>query len=125
MEGGLIFQTKDGGSTWEVQLGDPQSSDREYRDLQFLGPSLGWAVQSTGVGDHKLLRLEGKEWKDVGTVAQHRGNYRFVSSQVGFVTSRAGISRTEDGGRHWQPIHPCQMTVEVNGLSRNLACEFA
>jgi photosystem II stability/assembly factor-like uncharacterized protein len=125
MEGGVILHTANAGATWEVQLGDSQSSDRAYRDLQFLGPTLGWAVQPTGVGDHKLLRLEGKDWKDVGTVAQHRGDYRFTSAQVGFVTSHAGISRTQDGGRHWQPVHTCQITAEVNGLSRKLTCEFA
>src|SRR5207253_945487 len=115
MAGGVILHTPDSGATWDVQLGDPQSSDRSYHDLRFLGP-LVWAVQSTGGGDHKLLRLDGKEWKDVGTVAQHRGDYRFVSSLVGFVTSR-GILRTKDGGRHWQQVHPCKMTVEINGLS--------
>jgi len=97
MAGGVILHTSNAGATWEVQLGDPQSSDRAYGDLRFLGP-LGWAVQSTGIGDHKLLRLDGKEWKDAGTVAQHRGDYHFISAQVGFVTSRAGISRTQDGG---------------------------
>src|SRR6266542_1230713 len=104
MEGGVILHTADAGATWQVQLGDPQSSDRAYHDLRFVGPTL-FAVQNTGTGDHKLLRLEGKEWKDAGTVAQHRGDYRFVSAQVGFVTSRAGISRTQDGGRHWEPVH--------------------
>ena len=125
VQGGVILHTADGGTNWEVQLGDPASSDRAYHDLRFLGPTLGWAVQNTGVGDHKLLRTDGKEWKDVGTVAQHRGDYRFTSAQVGFVTSRAGILRTQDGGRSWQPVYRCQMTAEVNGLSRNLMCEFA
>ncbi len=124
MQGGVILHTANGGASWEVQLGDPQSSDRAYHDLQFLGPTLGWAVQSTGVGDHKLLRMDGKDWKDAGTVAQHRGDYRFTSAEAGFVTSR-GILRTQDGGRHWQPVYPCQMTAEVKGLSRNLTCEFA
>jgi len=125
MKGGVIFHTADAGANWELQLGDPQSSDRSYRDLQFLGGTPGWAVQSTGVGDHKLLRLDGKEWKEAGTVAQHRGDYRFISAEVGFVTSSRGIMRTDDGGRQWKAVHPCQMTVEVNGLSRNLTCEFA
>jgi photosystem II stability/assembly factor-like uncharacterized protein len=126
MEGGVILHTKDAGANWEVQLGDPQSSDRAYRDLQFRGPSLGWAVQSTGVGDHKLLRTtDGKDWKDAGTVAQHRGDYRFTSAETGFVTTSAGILRTKDGGRKWQPVYQCQMKVEVQGLARNLKCEFA
>ena len=44
MKGGVIFHTADAGANWEVQLGDPQSSDRSYRDLQFLGAAPGWAV---------------------------------------------------------------------------------
>ena len=42
MQGGVILHTKDAGANWEVQLGDPQSSDRAYSDLRFRGPSLGW-----------------------------------------------------------------------------------
>jgi photosystem II stability/assembly factor-like uncharacterized protein len=125
VEGGVILHTADAGATWQNQLGDPQSSDRAYHDLRAVGPSLVWAVQSTGVGDHKLLRLEGKDWKEVGTVPQHRGDYRFTSAQVGFATTREGIMRTQDGGRKWQSVYPCRMTAEVNGLSRNLTCEFA
>jgi photosystem II stability/assembly factor-like uncharacterized protein len=125
MQGGVILHTADAGANWEVQLGDPQSSDRAYHDFRFASPTLGWAVQNTGVGDHKLLHLDGKEWKDVGTVAQHRGDYRFVSEKVGFETTRAGIMRTQDGGRRWQQVYPCQMKAEVNGLTRNLTCEFA
>ena len=124
MQGGVVLHTTNGGANWEVQLGDLQSSDRAYHDLRFLGPTIGWAVQNTGAGDHKLLRLDGKEWKDAGTVAQHRGDYRFTSAQAGFVTSRA-ILRTQDGGRRWQPVHGCEMTAEVKGLTRKLPWEFA
>jgi len=34
MEGGMILHTADAGANWEVQLGDPQSSDRAYHDCQ-------------------------------------------------------------------------------------------
>jgi photosystem II stability/assembly factor-like uncharacterized protein len=125
IEGGVILHTSDAGANWHVQLGDPQSSDRAYRDFRFASPTLGWAVQSTGVGDHKLLHLDGKEWKDVGTVGQHRGDYRFISERVGFMTTGQGIMRTQDGGRQWKQVYPCQMKAEVNGLSHNLKCEFA
>jgi photosystem II stability/assembly factor-like uncharacterized protein len=124
MAGGVVLHTTDAGSTWKVQIGDLQSSDRSYHDLQFLSPTLGWAVQSTGIGDHKLIRSDGNEWKDVGTVAQHRGDYRFVSADVGFVTS-GGIARTQDGGRQWQPAYACEMKTEVNGLTRDTKCSFA
>ncbi|HUS07368.1 MAG TPA: YCF48-related protein [Bryobacteraceae bacterium] len=124
LAGGVILHTKDSGASWEVQLGDPQSSDRAYHDFRFSGP-LGWAVQSTGTGDHKLLRLDGSEWKAVGTVAQHRGDYRFTSAQTGFVTTGDTIQKTQDGGRSWRPVYRCQMKVEVNGLTRDFKCQFA
>src|SRR5437879_5490323 len=40
MAGGVILHTKDAGANWEVQLGDPQSQDRAYHQLQFLSPTL-------------------------------------------------------------------------------------
>lgn len=86
---------------------------------------LGWAVQASGVGDHKLLGFDGKAWNQVGTVPQHRGDYRFTSGQVGFATTHAGIMRTQDGGRQWKPVYRCELTAEVNGLTRKLTCEFA
>jgi photosystem II stability/assembly factor-like uncharacterized protein len=33
--------------------------------------------------------------------------------------------RTQDGGRQWKQVYPCQMKAEVNGLTRNLKCEFS
>ena len=106
MAGGLILHTKDGGTTWETQLGDPQSNDRAYRQLRFLNSNLGWATQTTGVGDHKLLRTnDGKTWQQAGTVAQHRTDYMFTSADIGFVTYGKDILRTQDGGfgmwAHW------------------------
>jgi photosystem II stability/assembly factor-like uncharacterized protein len=125
LNGGVILHTADGGATWEVQLGDPQSSDRPYNFLQFLSPTLGFAVQATGVGDHKLLRTtDGKTWSPVGTVAQHRGDYQFVSADVGFVASRDNVLRTQDAGRSWQPVYQCRVKTEINGLTREVSCEF-
>jgi photosystem II stability/assembly factor-like uncharacterized protein len=124
-EGGVILHTKDAGVTWETQLGDPQSSNRPYRNLQFLNGSLGWAVQSTGVGDHTLLRTDdGQSWSPVGTVAQHRGDFRFTSRDTGFVAAGKTILRTEDGGKNWDPVYQCNVSVEVNGLTRNMECSF-
>jgi photosystem II stability/assembly factor-like uncharacterized protein len=38
MQGGVILHTADAGANWEVQLGDPQSSDRAYHDVRFATP---------------------------------------------------------------------------------------
>ncbi len=125
-QGGVILHTTDGGANWEVQLGDPQSSDRSYGDLRFVGPTIGFAVQSTGVGDHQLLRTtDGKNWAPSGTVGQHRSDYRFVSADVGFYTGGTDIQRTRNGGRTWERVYQCQVKVEINGLTRNANCQFA
>ena len=124
LHGGVIFHTRDGGATWEAQLGDPQSSDRAYGQLRFLSANLGWAAESTSGGDHKLLRTDGNDWHAAGTVAQHRTDYQFTSTNVGFVTGHTEILRTQDSGKSWQPVYTCRVKVEVNGLSRDASCEF-
>src|SRR5437773_4385671 len=125
MAGGVILHTKDGGANWEVQLGDPQSSDRAYRDLRFVEPKIGFAVQSTGGGDHQLLRTtDGQNWAPSGTVGQHRTDYRFISADVGFYAGGAEIYRTRNGGRTWEPVYQCRVKAEINGLTRDVNCEF-
>ena len=126
LSGGVILHTSDGGANWDIQIGDTESSDRSYGELRFLSPTLGWATQSTSGGDHRLLRTtDGKTWAPVGTVAQHRTDYRFVSPDVGFVTSGDAILRTQDGGRKWDPVYRCKVRTEIQGLTREVACEFS
>jgi photosystem II stability/assembly factor-like uncharacterized protein len=123
--GGVILHTKDGGANWEIQVGDPQSNDRSYGDLRFVGPKLGFAVQSTGAGDHLLLRTtDGQNWTSSGTVGQHRGDYQFTSADTGFYVSGTNIFRTTNAGRQWQQVYQCRVKAEVNGLTRDVACEF-
>jgi photosystem II stability/assembly factor-like uncharacterized protein len=124
---GTILFTKDGGTTWTAQLGgDPKASDRPIRDLRFIDATHGWAVQSTGGGDHRLLHTrDGQSWEDAGTVAQHRGDYTFVSDTDGFCTSHDQILATKDGGRTWRPAYACRVKTEINGLTREVSCELA
>ena len=125
LNGGVILHTKDGGATWEVQIGDPASSDRAYRELRFLDAVTGFAVQGTSGGDHKLFRTtDGQNWVPVGTVGQHRTDYQFTSAQVGFYTGDEKILRTTDGGRKWQTAYVCRVKAEVNGLTRDVTCQF-
>jgi len=125
LHGGVILHTTDGGEKWEVQLGDPQSSDRAYTDLRFDGPKLGWAAESTSGGDHKLLHTtDGQSWNVAGTVAQHRTDYQFPSEGVGFCSGHQEILRTQDGGQQWKPAYQCSVKAEVRGLTRDFACQF-
>src|SRR5947208_3504756 len=80
--------------------------------------------QSAQGGDHNLLRTnDGMSWSPVGTVAQHRTDYRFTSADVGFVSGDDTILRSQDGGRRWQPAYRCAVKVEVNGLTRDVSCQ--
>jgi photosystem II stability/assembly factor-like uncharacterized protein len=122
---GTILHTTDGGKTWNAQLGgDPKAADRPIRYLRFLGGTQGWAVQSTGVGDHKLLHTsDGLNWEAAGTVGQHRSDYLFTTPTTGFYTSKDKIFKTSDGGVSWQPVFACAMKLEVKGLTREVRCD--
>jgi photosystem II stability/assembly factor-like uncharacterized protein len=125
-DAGTIIKTTDGGATWTPQLGgDSQNDARAIKDLRFVDQNTGFAVQSTGVGDHTLLRTtDGDSWSATGTVGQHRGDYIFISSTVGFQSAKNHIFATQDAGKTWRPVMPCAMAVDVGGLTRNVQCEM-
>lgn len=122
---GTIIKTTDGGMTWAPQLGgDPQNAARRISDLKFVDQTNGFAVQNTGIGDYVLLHTtDGQNWEASGTIAQHYGDYAFVSPTVGVeATSRKDILHTDDAGKTWKPAMKCALTVDVGGLSRNADC---
>lgn len=125
MQGGVIYHTKDGGKTWELQLGDPQSSDRAYGNLRRVDATHGFATQSTGSGDHKLLTTsDGQTWVPSGTVPQHRSDYFFATATTGYTDSRSQILQTQDGGKKWRPVYTCKIRAEIQGLTREVECQF-
>jgi len=122
---GTIIKTTDGGATWTPQLGgDPQNDARRISDLKFVDQNNGFAVQNTGIGDYVLLHTtDGQNWEASGTIAQHYGDYAFVSPRVGVeATSRKDILHTDDAGKTWKPAMKCALTMDVGGLSRNAEC---
>jgi photosystem II stability/assembly factor-like uncharacterized protein len=124
MAGGVIFHTADGGETWDLQLGDPASSDRAVSDLQFLDATHGFAVQGTPSTSHTLLSTsDGKSWIPTGTVPEHRYALFFTSASTGFVADpNRRILRTTDGGKKWQPVYTCRIKTEIAGLMREADC---
>jgi photosystem II stability/assembly factor-like uncharacterized protein len=123
---GTILHTTDGGKTWTVQLGgDPKAADRPIRNLRFIDEIHGWAVQSTGGGDHTLLATsDGVNWNSTGTVGQHRSDYVFTSPATGFYTHADKIFQTLDGGKSWKPVFTCALKVEIQGLARETRCNL-
>jgi photosystem II stability/assembly factor-like uncharacterized protein len=125
-DNGVLLHTQDAGATWEVVLGDPAGRARPIRDLRFVDEVTGFAVQSTGIGDHSLLHTtDGRRWTVSGAVPQHRGDYRFFTGSVGVASQGNEIDRTTDAGRTWKKVFDCAMRVEVQGLTRAVRCEVA
>lgn len=119
-EGGFIIHTTDGGEHWNLQLGDPHSANRALTNLFFLDPTHGWAGQFGG----QLMRTaDGENWESAATFATLTP-YQFTSPTTGFSIINSELRRSNDGGHSWKPILNCQVHVEVDGLQRDVNCNF-
>ena len=125
VHGGIILNTRDGGSSWTVQYGDPGSSEYAVRDLRFIDETTGWAVQRTS-SDAKLFHTrDGENWILAGTMAEHYEDYMFTSETTGvFLGPQGAVFITQDGGRKWQQVFQCAAKVQVEGLWRNVGCHW-
>lgn len=125
--GGFVLHTADAGEHWDVQVGDPNSADPSIGHLRFLDQTHGWAVQR----DEKLLHTsDGKNWEVSGSLPKFATlrTYLFTSPSNGILLGggydSSTIYSTRDGGRSWKKDFPCVTTVQVDGLTKRLACYF-
>ncbi len=124
---GTILHTKDGGKTWEAQLGgDPAAADPEIERLRFFDERHGWAIK-----DKKLLATtDGESWEEIAPLPQRMGDFVFLSPTDGFAAAGQtqylhephNIFRTRDGGRTWEPGPTCEMKAVVDGLTKQVGC---
>jgi photosystem II stability/assembly factor-like uncharacterized protein len=124
LHGGVILHTGDGGDHWEVQVGDPESSDRAFHGLRFIDPTHGWATQTTGSDERLLHTTDGVHWQLAGKIKEHYADYQFTSDSSGVALHSANIYATGDGGRSWDAVFQCRSKAEVNGLTREVDCEW-
>lgn len=125
--GAVILHTTDGGDHWEIQLGDPQSSENGYKELRFLDRTQGWAVQrrSGGNPDRLLHTRDGKNWIMIGPMPGPHMDYMFTSERTGVVIREGSeLDITTDGGKSWKPAFECAAKVQVNGLWQNVGCRW-
>jgi len=120
-EGGIILHTADGGQHWDVQLGDPHSATRCFYNLFFLDAKHGWATQAGG--GHLVRTTDGETWEDISKF-QADEPYTFATADVGLDVHGDEIYRTADGGRNWKLVFTCHDKVEVDGLMRDVGCNF-
>jgi len=123
--GGFILHTKDGGEHWEIQLGDPNSNEEPIDRLYFLDQSHGWAVQK---GEKLVRTTDGVNWQEAGVFPKFvpTVKYTFTSPQngihIGGYYNTSQVNVTRDGGRTWKPVFQCVTTLQVEGLTKKLAC---
>ena len=124
---GTILHTKDGGNSWEAQLGgDAAAADPEIKRLRFFDERHGWAIK-----DKKLLATtDGENWEEIAPLPERMGDFVFVSPTDGFAAAGEtqylhephNIFRTQDGGRTWKPGPTCGMKAMVDGLTKQVGC---
>jgi photosystem II stability/assembly factor-like uncharacterized protein len=124
LRGGVILHTADGGDHWDVQVGDPESSDRAFRGLRFIDATHGWATQTTGSEERLLHTTDGAHWRTTGKIKEHYVDYQFTSESNGIAVHGTQIYATRDGGRSWDPAFECRSKVPVNGLTQEVNCEW-
>ena len=120
-EGGILLHTKDGGEHWDVQVGDPHSATRGFETLFFLDRIHGWATQDGGGG--LLKTTDGENWESVNSMNALK-IYKFNTPNVGFILDGDKLYRSEDAGHSSKEITQCRAKVEVEGLIREVQCEF-
>ncbi len=119
-EGGFIINTRDGGKTWKLQMGDPHSATRGVAKLFFLDATHGWATQN---GSKLLRTTDGENWETVGNGSPGWA-LAFVSPQVGFHIEGERLLMTTNGGASWKEHYQCRAKVEVDGLPHDEACHL-
>jgi len=125
LSGGVILHTTDGGDRWEIQLGDPQSSDSAFKELRFLDRTQGWAVQRTPLAHNLMHTRDGKNWILAGEIPKHHTDYMFTSEKTGVLLEGSRINITADGGRSWKQVFECAAKVQIEGLWQNVICNWS
>ncbi|MEA2725472.1 MAG: hypothetical protein QOH59_3243 [Gemmatimonadales bacterium] len=124
---GTILHTKDGGRTWEAQLGgDPAAAEPDIKRLRFFDERHGWAIK----GKKLLATTDGESWEEIAPLPERMGDFVFVSPTDGFAAAGEtqylhephNVFRTQDGGRTWKPGPTCEMKAVVDGLTKQVGC---
>jgi photosystem II stability/assembly factor-like uncharacterized protein len=111
LHGGVVLHTKDGGATWETQLGNPKSGEAAFMDLRMVSATLGWVTQTSSGQDKLLQTTDGRSWAPVGGLPQHHVAYTFTPGNTGYVLFGRQILRSPDGGRNWRSSYRCGTAI--------------
>jgi photosystem II stability/assembly factor-like uncharacterized protein len=111
-----LFETKDGGNTWEQRVIDLGEEKVSFTDVSFSGNE-GWVVGRPSI----LLHTEdgGDNWSRISLSAQLPGEPYGIAAlgadTAEMVTNLGAIYKTTNGGRNWKAL------VEGSvGVARNI-----
>jgi len=117
---GTVLHTKDGGDHWTAELGgDPHAEGQDLKRVFFANSTHGWAQAATSL----FRTTDGGSWQQV--TGDIRGYAYFVSNVKGFMVNGTKIYGTMDGGTSWKEVFACRAKMEVQGLTKENACDLA
>ena len=98
-----VFRSTDGGATWAYLASSPKQDGTvalvtASRWAQLIGPGQSIETRDAGASWH----LYASDYSQAAPIA---ADFVFADSLVGYATVRGGISRTLDGGLHWENLH--------------------
>jgi photosystem II stability/assembly factor-like uncharacterized protein len=124
-EAGTILKTTDAGATWTALLGgDPQSQERAIEHLWFVTPTVGWATQVTSSHTNLFHTTDGELWTNMGKMPEHHEDVAFATETDGVFVDSKKIFRTQNAGKTWSEVYECVARAEVDGLMRQIQCNF-
>ena len=98
----LIYQTKNGGDTWEnISFSDGPT----LKDIMFLDDSIGFVISDWGP-IYKTID-QGDTWEPIEFLPPHTGldAMYFINEEIGLIADYEGdIYRTVNGGEDWSEI---------------------
>src|SRR5882724_7474351 len=122
---GVVWHTLDGGQSWARQATGIRAS---LRSVHFLTPEVGWAAgreelpHGGSAGVLLFTRDGGLKWQRLLAGALPGLNQvRFIDPANGFLLGDgtdhlpAGLFRTADGGRSWEPVPGPRVTSWLAG----------
>lgn len=122
---GTVLKTTDAGATWTALLGgDPQSQEESIEQLWFVTPIVGWAAQVTSSHTNLFHTTDGETWSNVGKIPQHYEDIAFATETDGIYVNSKKILRSRDAGKSWSEVFECVAKAEVDGLMRQIQCNF-
>jgi photosystem II stability/assembly factor-like uncharacterized protein len=99
----MIFNTRDGGATWELQ--ELPANVKTLSRVFFASPKVGWAVGQDGT--IVATKNGGKDWElQTSKVGNWLFDVFFINETVGWAVGDTGtIIKTTNGGARWNLLY--------------------